>query len=394
MEYREGTEGTEEGEDSVSRYQFEFKGNAKEYFGIWIVNLLLTIVTLGVYSAWAKVRTNRYFYGNTVVAGSGFDYTADPMKILIGRIIAVILLVAYQASVRFYPSIAAFTLPVFFVFVPAIYVVSMAFRMRYSSWRGINFSFQRDFRSAYKLFSPVFIYVLIVTVIPYFVGLSPEDIATGAEDPELEAEMLIYFGATFSVLFFFMGLFPLWQKKYYEFLGNRVSYGCSDMDLQLSTKTFYGIYSKSLAMVLLGFVPLFFLLGFAIAFLLGEENLDSIYFLFAVYPVILLPYLFAFAYVQTRLTNTLYSNIALEDITFESSLAFWPMLRLYFTNTLAIIFTIGLAIPWAKIRLARYRADKMVMIAPSLDIFVGRASQEIDAKAEALSDVFDFDIGL
>ena len=40
----------------------KFHGKAGEFFSIWIVNLLLTIVTRGSYSAWAKVRTNRYFY--------------------------------------------------------------------------------------------------------------------------------------------------------------------------------------------------------------------------------------------------------------------------------------------------------------------------------------------
>ena len=57
---------------------FEFKGTASQYFGIWIVNLLLTIITLGIYTPWAKVRTKRYFYGNTLLDGSPFDYLASP----------------------------------------------------------------------------------------------------------------------------------------------------------------------------------------------------------------------------------------------------------------------------------------------------------------------------
>ncbi|MEM9624119.1 MAG: DUF898 family protein, partial [Pseudomonadota bacterium] len=36
-----------------------FTGDGTEYFRIWIVNLTLTLLTLGIYSAWAKVRTNR-----------------------------------------------------------------------------------------------------------------------------------------------------------------------------------------------------------------------------------------------------------------------------------------------------------------------------------------------
>ncbi len=34
----------------------EFHGSGGEYFRIWIVNLCLTIVTFGIYTAWAKVR--------------------------------------------------------------------------------------------------------------------------------------------------------------------------------------------------------------------------------------------------------------------------------------------------------------------------------------------------
>ncbi len=49
--------------------QLHFTGTGGEYFGIWIVNLLLTIVTLGIYSAWAKVRRLQYFYRHTEVAG-------------------------------------------------------------------------------------------------------------------------------------------------------------------------------------------------------------------------------------------------------------------------------------------------------------------------------------
>jgi hypothetical protein len=44
---------------------FQFTGRAGEFFKIWIVNVLLTIVTLGIYSAWAKVRTTGYFYSHT-----------------------------------------------------------------------------------------------------------------------------------------------------------------------------------------------------------------------------------------------------------------------------------------------------------------------------------------
>ncbi|MSQ59387.1 MAG: DUF898 family protein [Betaproteobacteria bacterium] len=51
---------------------FRFTGKTSEFFGIWIVNLFLTIVTLGIYSAWAKARKKRYLYGHTWVADANF----------------------------------------------------------------------------------------------------------------------------------------------------------------------------------------------------------------------------------------------------------------------------------------------------------------------------------
>ena len=73
---------------------FRFTGSASEYFQIWIVNTFLTLITLGVFSAWAKVRTKRYFYSNTSVDGSVFEYLGDPHKILKGRLIVTVAVVA------------------------------------------------------------------------------------------------------------------------------------------------------------------------------------------------------------------------------------------------------------------------------------------------------------
>src|SRR5262249_17970343 len=77
-----------------------FTGTGSEYFGIWIVNLLLTLITLGIYSAWAKVRRLQYFYRHTEVAGSSFDFHGNPVRILVGRILALGLLFLYNYSVR------------------------------------------------------------------------------------------------------------------------------------------------------------------------------------------------------------------------------------------------------------------------------------------------------
>ena len=102
----ESTEMPQESTSTAAKEErFCFHGEGGEFFRIWIVNLVLSIVTLGIYSAWAKVRTKRYFYGNTELAGDRFDYLASPIAILKGRIIAVVLLVIYTVlSVFFVPA--------------------------------------------------------------------------------------------------------------------------------------------------------------------------------------------------------------------------------------------------------------------------------------------------
>src|SRR5574340_1245627 len=85
--------------------RLEFTARGTGYFGIWIVNLLLSVLTLGVYSAWAKVRRLQYFYRNTSLAGVAFAYHGQPLAILRGLVIAVVLLVAYRAALHFGESL-------------------------------------------------------------------------------------------------------------------------------------------------------------------------------------------------------------------------------------------------------------------------------------------------
>lgn len=62
-----------------SRIPFEFHGTGLEYFKIWIVNIILSMATLGIYSAWAKVRRKQYFYGSTRIKAAGFEWRNWPI---------------------------------------------------------------------------------------------------------------------------------------------------------------------------------------------------------------------------------------------------------------------------------------------------------------------------
>ena len=76
----------------------EFKGKALEYFGIWLANILLTVVTIGIFSAWAKVRRLKYFYNNTNILENSFAYHATGWQIFKGRLIAFVVILPFPSE--------------------------------------------------------------------------------------------------------------------------------------------------------------------------------------------------------------------------------------------------------------------------------------------------------
>ena len=130
----------------------KFHGQAGEFFSIWIVNLLLSIVTLGIYSAWAKVRTNRYFYSNTEIDGHRFSYLGDPIQILKGRIIGLVLFGAYFLASAFSPILALVIMVVLFFASPLLICLSFRFRMRMTAYRNVRFNFTATYGEAFVTF--------------------------------------------------------------------------------------------------------------------------------------------------------------------------------------------------------------------------------------------------
>lgn len=188
-----------------------FTGKAKEYFGIWIVNLLLSIITLGIYSAWAKVRRKKYFYQNTLIEGVGFDYHASPIAILKGRIIAFVLFVLYNVLAGFNPILAIGLLVVFMVALPWIITRGMLFNARNSSHRGLRFDFDGKYGQAFLIF------VLFPILIVLSLGLA----------------------------------FPFVMHRINKFVFEHHKFGTSRFQTAATVKAFYMIYLKLLGVLLL-----------------------------------------------------------------------------------------------------------------------------------------------
>ena len=159
----------EEQVNDSQRHPVHFHGSGGEYFGIWIVNLLLTIITLGIYSAWATVRTRKYFYRNTEVGGSRLDFHGRGINILVGRIIAIGLFALYSFGAYIHEYIPLIVLVAIVLLYPWLFVKSQRFRLRNTSWRGIHFDFKADAGDVYRhLGSYLAIMAVLVASFLYF----------------------------------------------------------------------------------------------------------------------------------------------------------------------------------------------------------------------------------
>ena len=128
---------------------FKFTGSAGEYFRIWIVNVLLSILTLGIYSAWAKVRNKKYFYRHAWVDDTSFDYHADPKRILIGRVIIGAFFAVLFLSQYYNVVVYAILWCGLFLILPWILIKALSFNARNSSYRNVRFSFAGKLSEAF-----------------------------------------------------------------------------------------------------------------------------------------------------------------------------------------------------------------------------------------------------
>ena len=331
------------------KYPLEFTGSGGEFFKIWIVNIMLSIVTLGIYSAWAKVRTKRYFYGNTLLMGTAFDYLGDPIKILKGRLIAFAVLVIYSVSAKLSPALQiGLTLVFVFVF-PWIIIKALSFNAYNSAYRNIRFNFHATYSMASQVFQ----------VLPILVAFS--------------------FGLAYPS-------FVCARKK---FIIAHTAYGSSRFDLPITSSPFYGVYLKAVLL------PVLVIIIFGCFSALSGSALASKDFA-AITGVLVLPfYMFVFTYVYTAITNLVINNMTLENHRFESYLQAGTLFWLYFTNIIAITLSLGLLIPWAMIRTARYRISTItVCVNGSVDEFIAAETERVQAIGEEIGDMFDLDIGL
>ena len=147
---------------TIDAYPLEFTGSGGEYFRVWIVNVLLSIVTLGFYTPWARKRTAQYFYSHTLVAGSPLEFTAQQRRMVMGFALLVLITLAYNIAARTGQDTAVgLFLLGGAVLAPFIWASAMRFRLGATRWRGLRLQFTAGWKEVYMASWPVFALALV-----------------------------------------------------------------------------------------------------------------------------------------------------------------------------------------------------------------------------------------
>jgi len=336
---------------------FSFTGSARDYFGIWIVNTLLKLLTFGIYSAWAKVRKRRFFYGSTTLHDQPFEYLADPLALFKGWLIAAVAFLLYALGSRVSPLLSIAVGLVIFAVFPWLMVRSHMFNTSNSSHRNIRFSFRPDYSQAYLVYAALPIVSMMTLGL-----LSP---------------------------------YTLFRQR--KFMIESSSYGATPFAFTATVKQFY-LLALKVVLVLAGLaLPIIALValtggGLAVAAAAGSSGrwAPSGMALIPLFCFLLL-YFIIIVYAQTLLTNLCWNATRLAGNHFRSTLRTRDMALLFVTNALAILFSFGLLMPWASVRLTRYRFDRLALLADGgLDGIVAAAGNglRVSATGEEIGDVF------
>jgi uncharacterized membrane protein YjgN (DUF898 family) len=377
------------------RLDVRFTGSGSEYFRIWIVNLLLTLVTLSLYHPWAKVRRLRYFHGNTLVGGQPLDFHGDPKKMLRGYLLVGLMVLVYSVAGKFSPMAGLVAFLILAAIWPALLKAAMQFRLANTSWRGLRFRFKGTLAGAYAALLPLFVPSLLLVVA-----------MLGVPDADQPPRWYFAFIGVLMLGTALLGPWLWWNLKKYQH--DHYAIGQLQTELRATTASFYGVFLKTLGVFVIAFVALTVL--FAIVAAVGAVGIMSAkgggrnagvmatimltiaFFVLGMLTLQLLPQ----PYFTARMQDLLWSRTGNRSMRFRSGLRFWPLFRLTLKNWLLMALTLGLYWPFAAVATARMRLEA-VSVATRIHpetLFDELRASETDAAGDAAGDLFGLDIGL
>jgi uncharacterized membrane protein YjgN (DUF898 family) len=246
---------------SPKSYAIGFQGKGNDFFGVIIVNWLLTIITLGFYYPWAKAKRLQYLYGETSLEGDTFSFHGTGKEMFKGflKAISLFVLLGILAYVIVDLSQMAILAPILFyaglfAILPLAIHGSYRYRMSRTTWRGIRFGYRGNRSELTKNFFKWIFFTIItfgiygpwmaINLRKYLLG----NVRFGDAEFNYEGDGGDYFLMnikgylltliTFGIYFFW------WQKDLFNYYIDNLSLNKDNKEIKLSSSVSGGQFFK------------------------------------------------------------------------------------------------------------------------------------------------------
>ncbi len=355
----------------VNRFTpFVFTGTGRQLFGIQFLNILLIVLTLGVWTPWARVRKRRFFYNNTRILGDGLDYLATGFDLFKGWIVVTIVLLAFYAlPVLGIPFLQEGASLVLVLIYPWALNRSLRFNARNLAWRDVRFDYDGGYFGS--------LWFLFVLPLLGFISLGI--------------------------------LMPLASKGMREHMARQHSFGAARFSANGPLASYYGAGFKTvlLGLFFCGIVGTgtFYLLGDNLAALsrslISAEDLEqamedprAISIIYGVPVILFFLLIITGGYYRALTRNIIIGSLRLQGgVRFRSHVSGIGLAWIIVSNLVLAIVTLGLLMPWAQVRQYRYLTTN-TELRPIADMesFVDRQSKAGSSIGDAVGEAGGLEI--
>jgi uncharacterized membrane protein YjgN (DUF898 family) len=309
------------------RARLRHHGEVYDLFGIHMVNMALTIVTIGVYRFWAKTGIRRYLWSQTSFLDDRFEYTGTGKELLVGFAIVMAILFGFFTVYTglftwIWPDWAAdeglqtlYNAP---VFILSVVVVGMArfrarrYRLSRTLWRGIR----------------------------------------GAQTGSSVQFGLLELGFWMLTLLTLGFYWPYKSTRLAAYQYNNTWFGDRRMEFEATGDKLLGV--------------------FALCWLLTLPTLGLSLFWY-----------------RAAATRYFASRVRYGDLGFKADIDGWSLALLVIPNWLLTTFTLGLARPYVLIRTTKFICDRLVLIGDQDFALIAQNLRPRPTSGEGLAEAFD-----
>jgi uncharacterized membrane protein YjgN (DUF898 family) len=367
--------------------RLRFHGTGHAYARLWFTHALLTLLTLGVYSAWAAVRKRRWFLQHTELLDSRFDYHGEAWRILIGRALALVLLVGYLHAFDINLGTGLVIYAALALAAPLLFLSAQRFKARQTSWRGLRFDYRGGTAETCWRVLPVVALVMSGTV------LTAMQLSTWAF-------ALATAGAALA--------WPAAHAMLKRMQHRQASYGDQPFRARSLVAAFYRAYAQALGLLLLAGV-LASMAGAMVVWL--AQQLQEAWQAVALpgwerlggwttgWLAGLLSAAIAWAIVQphlaARLQQAVWLRTSLAGVRFRSEMTASGLRAVMVREYGRVLLSLGLYSPWAAVAVARYRIESLVLVSDTPLTLLAEQGQlpAVGTLGDGAAQAFDLDLG-